>query len=40
MKDYNFVTIWRVKAPIEIVWNEIYHSEDWPAGWKGVECFF
>ena len=22
MKDYNFVTIWRVKAPIESVWNE------------------
>jgi len=22
MKAYNFVTTWRVKAPIEIVWNE------------------
>ncbi len=37
MKTYNFVTIWRVKAPIERVWNEIYHSSDWPAWWKGVE---
>ena len=37
MKTYNFVTIWRVKAPIESVWNEIYHSSDWPAWWKGVE---
>lgn len=37
MKTYNFVTIWRVKAPIESVWNEIYHSRDWPMWWKGVE---
>jgi len=37
MKTYNFVTVWRVKAPIESVWNEIYHSGDWPTWWKGVE---
>ena len=37
MKTYKFVTIWRVMAPIESVWNEIYHSRDWPAWWKGVE---
>lgn len=37
MKDYKFVTIWRVAAPIESVWNEIYHSHDWPAWWTGVE---
>lgn len=37
MKDYRFVTIWRVKAPIESVWNEIYHSKEWPTWWKGVE---
>lgn len=37
MADYEFVTIWRVKAPIQPVWNEIYHSEAWPKWWKGVE---
>lgn len=37
MKTYDFVTVWRVKAPIETVWNEIYHSSDWPTWWKGVE---
>ena len=37
MKDYKFVTIWRIKAPLESVWNEIYHSLDWPTWWKGVE---
>ena len=38
MKDYKFVTIWRVKAPLESVWNQIYHSLDWPTWWKGVEA--
>lgn len=37
MSAYKFVTIWRVKAPLEKVWNEIYHSEKWPEWWKGVE---
>ena len=37
MKAYEFVTIWRVNAAIEIVWNEIYHSREWPIWWKGVE---
>lgn len=37
MKSYNFVTIWRIDAPIETVWNEIYHSTAWPTWWKGVE---
>ena len=37
MADYEFVTIWRVSAPIEAVWDEIYHSERWPEWWKGVE---
>lgn len=37
MKDYEFVTIWRVQAPLETVWNEIYHTEAWPTWWKGVE---
>jgi uncharacterized protein YndB with AHSA1/START domain len=37
MKDYQFVTIWRVEAPIEAVWNEIYHATEWPTWWKGVE---
>lgn len=37
MKAYEFVTIWRVEAPIDRVWNEIYHSKHWPTWWKGVE---
>ena len=37
MRAYEFVTIWRVRAPIESIWNEIHHSTEWPKWWKGVE---
>ncbi len=37
MAAYEFETIWRVYAPIETVWNEIYYSEKWPEWWPGVE---
>jgi len=37
MANYEFVTVWRVKAPIERVWELIYHSENWPEWWRGVE---
>lgn len=36
-REYKFVTIWKSAAPLEAVWNEIYHSEHWPEWWKGVE---
>ncbi|MFA9408514.1 MAG: hypothetical protein ACERKJ_06725 [Candidatus Dadabacteria bacterium] len=35
MASYEFVTIWR-EAPLQKVWNEIYHTEYWPQWWKGV----
>lgn len=37
MSDYAFTTLWLVGAPVDAVWHEIYHSEQWPAWWKGVE---
>ena len=37
MADYDFVTIWKFKAPQEKVWDLVFHSEDWPTWWKGVE---
>jgi uncharacterized protein YndB with AHSA1/START domain len=37
MPSYEFITVWRVKAPLEMVWNEIYYSEKWPEWWRGVE---
>jgi hypothetical protein len=36
MTDYHFVSTWRLQAPIERVWEEIFHSERWPGWWKYV----
>jgi hypothetical protein len=36
MKYYEFITVWRFDAPLESVWGEIEHSEDWHKWWKGV----
>ena len=37
VRDYSFVTHWKIRAPLERVWNTIYHSEQWPIWWRGVE---
>ena len=34
--QYSFITHWKIKAPVEKVWEAIYHSLDWPDWWKGV----
>jgi Polyketide cyclase / dehydrase and lipid transport len=34
---YGFVTRWHLEAPIEEVWEAIYHCEHWPEWWNGVE---
>ena len=36
MSDYEFVSVWRLDAPIDRVWNEIKSSERWSEWWKGV----
>lgn len=33
---YHFITRWQFRSPLERVWDEIYHSDDWPSWWKGV----
>ena len=35
--DYEFVTIWRIAAPIYEVCEAISHSHHWPRWWRGVE---
>jgi hypothetical protein len=37
MAQYDFVTIWKLKASQQKVWDLIFHSEDWPSWWRGVE---
>ena len=36
MADYEFVTEWRVNAPVEAVWAAIYDSLRWPDWWGAV----
>ncbi len=38
MSSYRFVTRWRFEAPVEKVWDEIYHPEHWPRWWKAVKA--
>ena len=33
---YSFVTVWRVEAPIDPVWEAIYDAEAYPSWWKAV----
>jgi uncharacterized protein YndB with AHSA1/START domain len=34
--NYEFVTIWRIEAPIERVWEVIRNSSEWSEWWRGV----
>lgn len=36
MPEYHFVSTWQIQAPIERVWEEIYHAERWPSWWTYV----
>ena len=33
---YQFTTEWKIKAPVEKVWDAITDSLNWPEWWKGV----
>jgi len=37
VQTFNFVTVWKIGAPLPPVWEAMSHFEDWPAWWKGVE---
>ena len=37
MKSYSFLTVWKLRASLEDVWNVILLSEEWPQWWKGVK---
>lgn len=36
MNEYQFHTVWRFTAPLNLVWEAIYHSENWPVWWPGL----
>jgi uncharacterized protein YndB with AHSA1/START domain len=35
--EYRFVTVWRIEAPIDAVWEAIYDSDRWPDWWDSVK---
>lgn len=37
MAEFNFVTLWRIEAPLPEVCDAISHCLNWPQWWKGVE---
>lgn len=37
MAHFEFVTFWRLRAPLEQVWQVVYDYERWPTWWRGVE---
>lgn len=36
MTEYQFSTTWRIKAPLQEVWNVLYHPDTWPSWWKNL----
>jgi hypothetical protein len=36
MADYEFVTEWRIEAPVDAVWAAIFDSLRWPEWWRAV----
>jgi len=37
MKTYDFVSNWKVEAPLELVWTILKKAEDWPLWWKALK---
>lgn len=36
-QQFNLVTEWRLSAPLDRVWAELMHPDDWPQWWKAVK---
>jgi Polyketide cyclase / dehydrase and lipid transport len=36
MSDYQFVSHWRLEAPVQAVWDAIYDVGTWPSWWRDV----
>ena len=36
MSDYQFVSVWKLDAPLSDVWDEINDPDAWPEWWQGV----
>lgn len=38
MAEYRFVTFWQIEAPLQVVFDTVFDSLQWPAWWHGAEC--
>jgi uncharacterized protein YndB with AHSA1/START domain len=36
LAEYRFVTVWKLRAPIDAVWQAIVEADKWPYWWRGV----
>jgi uncharacterized protein YndB with AHSA1/START domain len=36
-QQFNLVTEWRIEAPVERVWQELEHPDEWPQWWRAVK---
>jgi GNAT superfamily N-acetyltransferase len=36
MAEYRFATTWRIKAPLQVVWDTLYHPDIWATWWKSL----
>jgi uncharacterized protein YndB with AHSA1/START domain len=36
MKSYQFVSVWRIAAPMDKIWSAIKDHKSWPHWWPGV----
>jgi uncharacterized protein YndB with AHSA1/START domain len=37
MAGYSFVTVWRIEAPIETLWEQVTNPETFPTWWTDVK---
>lgn len=36
VNTYNFVTVWKIEAPLQQVWDAVSNIEELPSWWKAV----
>ncbi|HEX4039148.1 MAG TPA: SRPBCC family protein [Acidobacteriaceae bacterium] len=37
MQVFSFISVWKIEAPLQAVWEALYRIEAWPSWWHGVE---
>ncbi|MEA2574365.1 MAG: hypothetical protein QOH93_1663 [Chloroflexia bacterium] len=38
VRKYKFLTVWKLDAPIDRVWEAIHDTDEWPRWWKYVQA--